>query len=402
MYPRGREIVLGVSGGISAYKSCDLLRRLQDAGFLISVVPTAASINFVGVATWEALSGRPVIAGLWQEVHQVPHIALAKRADLVVVAPATADIIAKIANGIGDDLLTNLILASNAPLVLVPAMHSEMWLSQATQGNIALLKSRGCFVIEPEIGALTSGDIGVGRYPESARIVDSINLILEHQSDLRGIRILISAGGTREAIDPVRYIGNYSSGKQGYALAYAAASRGANVTLVAANSNLQDIEGIETIHVKSTEEMHMALETHFDASDIVIMAAAISDVRPRLASEYKIAKENLTNIELIPNPDVTETLSARKLKQVIIGFAAQTDKEREERLSLAQIKLRNKGLDFIYCNDVSGGAIFGEDSTEGEILSATGEIMDFPLAPKMTLSHKLLNLALNKLGFSND
>lgn len=402
MYPSGREIVLGVSGGISAYKSCDLLRRLQESGFLISVIPTAASLNFVGVATWEALSGRPAITDLWKDVYQVPHVVLAKKADLIVVAPATADIIAKIAGGIGDDLLTNLILASSAPLVIVPAMHAQMWLNSATQANVELLKSRGCLVIEPDVGRLTSGDVGVGRYPESSRIVSSINELLEHRADLKGVKVLISAGGTRESIDPVRFIGNRSSGKQGYALAYAAAIRGAIVTLVAANSNLPEIEGIEIIHVNNSAQMQEVLISHFDSSDIVIMAAAISDVRPLLTSESKISKEDLITIELVRNPDITQALSFRKSKQIMIGFAAQTEKSEDAGLLLAIGKLKSKGLDFIFFNDVSGGAIFGADSTEGVILSATGEQSEFSSASKMTLAHKLLDLAHDKLGFSND
>ncbi len=402
MYPRGREIVLGISGGISAYKSCDLLRRLQEAGFLITVVPTQASLNFVGVATWEALSGRAVFTDLWSEIHQIPHVALAKKTDLVVVAPATADLIAKLAGGIGDDLLTNLILASNAPLVLVPAMHTEMWLNPATQTNVALLKSRGCLVVEPEEGRLTSGDIGIGRYPDSSIIVESINGLLNHRADMKGVRVLISAGGTREAIDPVRFIGNHSSGKQGYACAYAAASRGAKVTLVSANSNLPDIEGIETIHVNNTAEMQVALESHFDAAQIVVMAAAVSDVRPAHPGEYKISKENLSTLELVRNPDLLQQLSLHKAKQILIGFAAQTENNAEEGARLARDKLLIKGLDFIYFNDVSGGAIFGSDETQGKIFSAVGQDYVFSPASKLTLAHKLLDLAHDKLGFSND
>ena len=402
MYPRGREIVLGVSGGISAYKSCDLLRRLQDCGFLVTVVPTRASLNFVGVATWEALSGRAVACDLWNNVYQVPHISIAKKSDLIVVAPATADIIAKIAAGLADDLLTNLILASSVPVVIVPAMHTEMWLNSATQANIETLKSRGFAIVEPDVGRLTSGDVGVGRYPESAKIVDSITEVLEHRSDLKGMSVLISAGGTREAIDPVRFIGNLSSGKQGYALAYAAAVRGARVTLVAANSSLPDIEGIETVHVSTTNEMSIALESAFDNADIVIMSAAISDVRPAHLSTTKISKGDLTNIALLPTLDITQSLSSRKVGQVLIGFAAQTEEKIEDGVLLAAKKLQEKGLDLIYFNDVSRGAIFGSDSTQGTIISESGLKTDFPTASKVTLAHTLLDLALGKLGCSHD
>jgi len=402
MYPRGREIVLGVAGGISAYKSCDLLRRLQDLGFLITVVPTRSSLNFVGLSTWEALSGRPVPTDLWNNVHQVPHIALAKQADAIVIAPATADIMAKAAAGIADDLLTNIVLAASVPVIFVPAMHTEMWLNPATQANVQLLRSRGLQVLEPDSGKLTSGDVGVGRYPESSKITECVTAALKSRGDLLGRSILISAGGTREAIDPIRYIGNYSSGRQGYALAFAAISRGAKVTLVAANSTLPDIEGVETIHVTSALEMQTALVEKFDTADVVIMAAAVADVRPNNASTAKISKDNLTELTLIENPDITKELSRNKSKQVMIGFAAQTSATEDEGLTIAANKLREKGLDFIYFNDVSGGAIFGSDRTEGVILSATGERFDFSAGSKMTLSNKLLDLALDKLGYPND
>lgn len=402
MYPRGREIVLGVAGGISAYKSCDLLRRLQEAGFLVSVVPTRASLNFVGLATWEALSGRPIASDLWSNVHQVPHVSIAKQADLIVIAPATADLIAKIATGIADDLLTNLILATKAPIIIVPAMHTEMWLNSATQANVATLKSRGITIVEPDVGRLTGDDVGAGRYPETFKIVDSITEILDHRADLKSRRVLISAGGTREPIDPVRFIGNLSSGKQGYALAYAAASRGAEVTLVAANSSLPDIEGVKTIHVSSTSEMLGALDSAFDSAEILIMAAAISDVQPSRQSEGKISKADLNHLDLVATPDVTRLLSTRKREQVLIGFAAQTERNFEDGVVLATTKLREKGLDFIYFNDVSAGAVFGEESTQGMIITDSGEKIAFPTAPKLTLAHKLLDLALGKLGFSND
>jgi len=398
MYPRGREIVLGITGGISAYKSCDLLRRLQDLGFLITVVPTRSSLNFVGTSTWEALSGRSVPTDLWNNVHQVPHISLAKSADAIIIAPATADIMAKAAAGIADDLLTNILLAASVPVIFVPAMHTEMWLNAATQANVELLRSRGYQVVEPDSGKLTSGDVGVGRYPELSKIIDCVNAALQSRADFQGRSILISAGGTRELIDPVRYIGNRSSGRQGYALAYAAAARGAKVTLVAANSSIADIEGIETIHVSSALEMQAALEKHFDRADVVIMSAAVSDVRPSIASTAKISKNDLKAISLTENPDITKGLSLRKVSQVMIGFAAQTASSLDEGLELASAKLREKGLDIIYFNDVTGGAIFGSDRTEGVILTAKGQRYDFGAASKMTLANRLLDLALDKLG----
>jgi phosphopantothenoylcysteine decarboxylase/phosphopantothenate--cysteine ligase len=398
MSSRGREIVLGVTGGISAYKSCDLLRRLQDHGFLVTVVPTRASLNFVGTATWEALSGREIATDLWNNVHHVPHISLAKKADAIIIAPATADILAKMAHGIADDLLTNLLLASNAPIVVVPAMHTEMWVNPATVANIQTLRDRGVTIIEPGTGKLTSGDVGVGRYPESATIISGLLDALSLKSDLLGKRVLISAGGTREAIDPVRYIGNHSSGKQGYALAYAAALRGAKVTLVSANSQEVDIEGIETIRVTSALQMQEALEANFASSDVVIMAAAVADVRPVEVATAKITKANLQSIELVPNPDILKTLSAQKSKQIMIGFAAQTDAADAGGVDQAAKKLQEKGLDAIYFNDVSGGAIFGEEMTSGVLISAGGAQEALTNVSKVTLANKILDLALNKLG----
>ena len=398
MNSRGREIVLGVTGGISAYKSCDLLRRLQDHGFLVTVIPTRASLNFVGVATWEALSGREIATDLWNNAHQVPHVSIAKKADAIIIAPATADILAKMAHGIADDLLTNTLLASTAPVIVVPAMHTEMWLNPATVSNIETLRSRGVVVIEPATGKLTSGDVGVGRYPESASIISGLLEKLALTSDLLGKRVLISAGGTREAIDPVRYIGNHSSGKQGYALAYAAALRGAKVTLVSANSQEPNIEGIEIIHVISASQMQEALEAKFDEVDILIMAAAVADVRPSEISVGKISKSELQQIELIPNPDILRILSSRKKDQVLIGFAAQTEEASSGGLDLATKKLQEKGLDAIYFNDVSGGAVFGEDETSGVIITAEGAEEPISRVSKVTLANKILDLALNKLG----
>ena len=398
MNSRGREIVLGVTGGISAYKSCDLLRRLQDHGFLVTVIPTRASLNFVGVATWEALSGREIATDLWNNVHQVPHVSIAKKADAIIIAPATADILAKMAHGIADDLLTNTLLASTAPVIVVPAMHTEMWLNPATVSNIETLRNRGVVVIEPGTGKLTSGDVGVGRYPESADIISGLLETLSLTSDLLGKRVLISAGGTREAIDPVRYIGNHSSGKQGYALAHAAALRGAKVTLVSANSQEPNIEGIEIIRVVSASQMQEALEANFDLADIVIMAAAVADVRPAGISSGKISKSELKSIELIQNPDILKVLSSRKRDQVIIGFAAQTQAADNGGLAQAAKKLQEKALDAIYFNDVSEGAIFGADETSGVIVTADGAEEAIPRVSKVTLANKILDLALNKLG----
>jgi len=398
MYPQGREIVLGVAGGISAYKSCELLRRLQDVGCQVTVVPTRASLNFVGVSTWEALSGRPVPVDLWNNVHQVPHISLAKKADLLVIAPATADLMAKVAAGIADDLLTNILLASDVPAIFVPAMHSEMWRNAATQANVLTLRARGYVILEPATGKLTSGDTGIGRYPELAVILASVAQALDIKTDLQGRSVLISAGGTREAIDPVRYIGNHSTGKQGYALARAAVQRGATVTLVAANSALPDIEGVTTIHVRTAQEMLTALVANFEGADVLIMAAAVSDVRPASPRAKKIPKADFAEIALLANPDITKELAASKRGQVMVGFAAQTEENLEDALGIAAAKLQDKELDFIYCNDVSGGAIFGADLTSGVILDSAGRRTPITKQSKLTLANKLFDLLLDKLS----
>jgi len=390
-----REIILGVGGGISAYKSCELLRRLQDHGFLVSVIPTRSSLNFVGKATWEALSGRPVQDELWNNVHEVPHIALAKRASAIVIAPATADLIARIAHGRADDMLTNVVIASSAPLILVPAMHTEMWLNSATVENVALLRKRGVIVVEPAVGKLTSGDVGVGRYPEISEIIPVVEKATKHSPDLMGKKVLISAGGTREKIDPVRYIGNHSSGKQGIALALAAASRGAEVSLVLANAKEIALEGVSIIHVESALEMQAAMELRFDQADIVVMSAAVADARPTSYSAEKLATSNYTSIDLVENPDIIAELATRKSGQFIIGFAAQTG---DGAKSKANEKMKSKKLDLIYLNDVSNGKIFGEDETEGVVLSPDGNETPFAKASKMTLANNLLNIAIDKLG----
>ncbi len=394
-----REIILGVGGGISAYKACDLLRRLQDAGFLVSVIPTRASLNFVGKATWEALSGRPVQDDLWNNVHEVPHIVLAKKADAIVIAPATADLIARIASGRADDFLTNVILASTAPLIVVPAMHTEMWLNASTVANVATLRGRGITVLDPSVGKLTSGDVGIGRFPESAQIVREVEEKLHHKSDLRNRKVLISAGGTREAIDPVRYIGNLSSGKQGIALAINAASRGASVSLVIANSQDTEIEGVEVVHVTTAQQMNLEMQNRFTGTDIVVMSAAVSDARPASPSSTKYAKGELTSISLVENPDIIGTLALKKVKEFVIGFAAQTG---SDSIIRAQEKLRAKNLDLIYVNDVSGGDIFGKDDTEGTILDVEGKKTEFSRNSKMTLASQLFSIAIDKLGYAND
>ena len=391
---QGREVILGVGGGIAAYKSCELLRRLQDRGYVTTVVPTPASLNFVGTATWEALSSRPVNTQVWESVHTVPHIALAERADFFLIAPATADLIARLAMGRADDLLTNLVLASDVPKLLVPAMHPSMWLDPATVANVNTLRQRGFIVMDPEVGRLTGSDIGPGRFPETAAIISRFDEVTGQVQDLKGVKVLVTAGGTREPIDPVRFIGNRSSGKQGMAIANAAKNRGAHVQLIAANCDVASLTGIDVIHVETTLEMQSALQAHFDLCDILIMSAAVADARPLQISEQKIKKATLNNIELQQNPDLLAELSPRKGKRVMVGFAAET----KEHLQEARRKLESKGLDVIYVNDVSGGAIFGQDTTMGTILVRNEADIAVKEVSKDALSNVLLDHAIRQLG----
>ena len=395
MNKSGREVVLGVGAGIAAYKACDLLRRLQDEGYQVSVVPTPSSLNFVGSATWEALSGRSVYTQVWENVPGVTHIQLAEKANYFLIAPATADLIARIVAGRADDLLTNLVLATNVPIMIVPAMHTSMWNDPATQANVATLRKRGFTVMEPAIGRLTGADSGQGRFPETSTIIDEFSKITGSTRDLVGKKVLISAGGTREPIDPVRFIGNRSSGKQGFALAQAALSRGADVSLVAANCEIADIDGVAMYRVERADQMLSQLESLFDSSDVVIMSAAVADAKPKQIALEKIKKALFGSIELEANPDLIATLTKRRRSgQVIIGFAAETT----DHMISARKKIESKDLDLLYLNDVSGGAIFGSDSTTGSILDRNGAVIPVDEMSKDTLSHLLLDQALHKLG----
>ena len=397
-FPRGREVLLGVSAGIAAYKACDLLRRLQDDGFYVTVVPTPASLNFVGKATWEALSGRPVYSEVWENIPSVPHIELGERADVVVIAPATADLLARVAAGRADDLLTNSILATKAPILFVPAMHPQMWSNPATVANVATLRERGYFVMDPDTGRLTGKDSGQGRFPETARIIEKVSEITRHRADLRGKKILITAGGTREAIDPVRYIGNLSSGKQGYALAWAAAARGADVTLISANSQLPDIEGLKTIHVVSAADMEREVKNHFPTHDVLVMSAAVADARPSELEVEKIKKDALTQIDLTKNTDILAAMGkVKRPQQIIVGFAAETS---ENSIALGREKRIAKGADLLYVNNVKRDEIFGSDMTAGTIISARGEA-EISHCSKDTLANLLLDQVVEELGYAN-
>jgi phosphopantothenoylcysteine decarboxylase/phosphopantothenate--cysteine ligase len=394
-----REVILGVGGGISAYKSCDLLRRLQERGYQVTVVPTPSSLNFVGAATWEALSGRAVTTQVWERVDEVRHISLANTADALIIAPATADLIARIAAGRADDLLTNLVLAIDVPILIVPAMHPQMWNDPATQSNVATLRSRGFSVMEPAIGRLTGSDIGQGRFPETNEIITKFEEVTEIEKDYLGKRVLITAGGTREAIDPVRYIGNRSSGRQGAAVARAARDRGAQVKMIFANAQLspdeiKDLSGIEIVSVETATEMFTALEEAFPKSDLLVMSAAVADARPSQYSEGKIKKGELRDIALVENPDLLKSIAKLRTKQVVVAFAAETNND----LAAAQAKMEAKGANILYLNNVSNGAIFGSLDTEGFIITSNGAHIPVPLTSKDTLAELLLDQALNQLG----
>ncbi len=394
-----REVILGVGGGIAAYKSCDLLRRLQDRGYSVTVVPTPSSLNFVGSATWEALSGRPVTTQVWERVDEVRHISLAASADALIIAPATADLIARIAAGRADDLLTNLVLAVDVPILVVPAMHPQMWLDPATVANVQTLRSRGFVVMDPEVGRLTGEDIGPGRFPETLSIIEKFEKSLSIEKDFLGINVLVTAGGTREAIDPVRYIGNRSSGRQGAAVARAARDRGATVKLIMANSQLSHEEtatlnGIEIIPVETATQMHAALEKEFPTTRLLIMSAAVADAKPSQVSDAKIKKGELKEIQLTENPDLLKSIAKMRDKQVIIAFAAETNGD----LGAAREKMQAKGANILYLNDVSGGAIFGSDQTEGVILTGNGAHIPVTNTSKDTLAELLLDQALIQLG----
>ncbi|CAB4763460.1 unannotated protein [freshwater metagenome] len=396
--PRRRRVVLGVGGGIAAYKACELLRRFTESGHDVTVVPTASALHFVGAATWAALSGKPVSDEVWDRVHEVPHVRIGQSADLVVVAPTTADLLAKAAHGLADDLLTNTLLTARCPVVLVPAMHTEMWEHPATRANVATLRERGVLVVEPAEGRLTGADTGKGRLPEPAEVfalcVDVLDRDGETGRDLVGRHVVVSAGGTREYLDPVRFLGNRSSGLQGYALARAAASRGAKVTLVAANTALADPAGVDVVRVETTEQLREAVLTAAATADAVVMAAAPADFRPTSRSEAKIKKAedgSAPAIELEQNPDVLRELAGHRThpEQVVVGFAAETGDATGSVLDLARAKLARKGCDLLVVNDVSGGAVFGSPDNEAVILEADGGFVEVPRGSKGALAHAI-------------
>ncbi|MEW1637247.1 bifunctional phosphopantothenoylcysteine decarboxylase/phosphopantothenate--cysteine ligase CoaBC [Streptomyces sp. NPDC093801] len=396
------KVVLGVSGGIAAYKACELLRRLTESGHEVRVVPTAASLNFVGEATWAALSGNPASTEVWESVDEVPHVRIGQGADLVVVAPATADMLAKAAHGLADDLLTNTLLTARCPVVFAPAMHTEMWEHPATQENVATLRRRGAVVIEPAVGRLTGKDTGKGRLPDPEEIFEVCRSVLARGAtapDLAGRHVVVSAGGTREPLDPVRFLGNRSSGKQGYALARTAVARGARVTLVSANTALADPAGVDVVRVGTALQLREAVLKAAAGADAVVMAAAVADFRPAAYADGKIKKQEGREpdpVALVRNPDVLAEISAERARpgQIVVGFAAETD----HVLDNGRAKLRRKGCDLLVVNEVGETKTFGSEENEAVILSSDGGEVQVPYGPKEALADVIWDQVAGRLA----
>ena len=393
-------MVLGVAGGIAAYKACELLRLFTESGYAVRVVPTAAALRFVGVPTWAALSGQPVVADVFTDAHEVPHVALGRHADLVVVAPATADLLARAAHGIADDLLTNTLLTARCPTVYAPAMHTEMWEHPATVVNVATLRERGAVVIEPATGRLTGADTGKGRLPEPEEIFAVARAVLRRggpvRPDLAGRHVVVTAGGTREPLDPVRYLGNRSSGKQGYAFARTAIARGARVTLVAANVALPDPAGVEIVPVGTTAELRDATLAAAVDADVVIMAAAPADYRPVRYQPQKIKKDGAApTLELVTNPDIAAELGAtRRPGQLLVIFAAET----HDAVASGRAKLARKRADLVVVNEVGEGRAFGTDDNAATVLDADGKATELSARPKEELADAVWDLVRPLLG----
>jgi phosphopantothenoylcysteine decarboxylase / phosphopantothenate---cysteine ligase len=403
------RIVLGVSGGIAAYKACELLRRLQSVGHEVTVVPTAAALEFVGVSTWAALSGRPVHTSVFDDVHLVPHVKIGQEVDLVFVAPATADLLARAATGRADDLLTNVLLTVHCPVVFAPAMHTEMWLHPATQANVNTLRSRGAVVVRPDVGRLTGPDAGVGRLPDPAELFAVAVAVLADPDiavrvagqDMADLKVVVSAGGTREHLDPVRFIGNSSSGLMGWALARAAALRGAEVRLVAANVGMPAPPGTEVEAVSSTADLAQAMAVVAKDADIAIMAAAPADLTPAAASDTKIKKSADGGLELtlVQTVDVLASLVAARTdsRQVLVGFAAETPTDGQTLIDLGRAKLARKGCDLLVLNEVGPNLVFGQ--SDNKIILLTRDGATAPIAgSKDTLAHQIWDEALAQRG----
>ena len=394
------RVVLGVSGGIAAYKSASLLRLLTEAGHEVRVIPTRTSLEFVGRATWEALSGQPAPSEVFEDVPGVAHVRLGADADLVVVAPATADLLARAASGRADDLLTATLLVAGCPVLMVPAMHTQMWLHAATQANVATLRERGVHVLEPDEGRLTGRDSGVGRMPEPEAIA-AVARTLAGPRDLVGRRVVVTAGGTREALDPVRFLGNRSSGRQGVALARTALLRGADVVLVAANVPTDGSPGVSVQSVESAAELHEAVRKAALDSDVVVMAAAVADYRPVTAAEHKIKKTDgaTVTLQLTPTPDILSDLVAqRRPGQVIVGFAAETGDETGSVLDHGRAKALRKGADLMVVNAVGPGVGFGVGVNDVTILDARGEQVARRAGTKDEVAEAVWDAVAERLG----
>jgi phosphopantothenoylcysteine decarboxylase/phosphopantothenate--cysteine ligase len=422
------RVILGVGAGIAAYKACELLRLLREAGHRVRVIPTPDALRFVGEPTWAALSGEPVTTDVWSDVDQVPHVRLGQTADLVLVAPATADVLARAAAGMASDLLTSTLLTARCPVLYAPAMHTEMWEHPATQHNVLVLRGRGAIVVDPAVGRLTGPDTGRGRLPEPAELFALAEQLLSSGTErgasalatsasgggcqgarrLSGRRVLISAGGTREELDPVRFLGNWSTGRQGYAFARAAVARGADVTVVAANVELPDPAGVTVIRVVSARDMHAAMLAGADAADAVVMTAAVADFRPVTRADSKIKKDGRAPepIELTENPDILADLVARRAArstgspqagsphQVIVGFAAETD----PGVDAAREKLARKGCDLLVVNPVGNGQGFGTSENEALVLGRDGTRTTIARQSKDALAHVVLELVEARLN----
>jgi phosphopantothenoylcysteine decarboxylase/phosphopantothenate--cysteine ligase len=411
------RVILGVGAGIAAYKACELLRLLKEAGHRVRVIPTPDALRFVGEPTWAALSGEPVATDVWSDVPEVPHVRLGQTADLVLVAPATADILARAAAGMAQDLLSATLLTARCPVMYAPAMHTEMWEHPATQQNVATLRARGAIVVEPAVGRLTGADSGKGRLPEPAELFalaesllfssgtaggasPSAPLLPAGRPTLAGRRVLISAGGTREELDPVRFLGNWSTGRQGYAFARSAVARGADVTLVAANVELPDPAGAKVARVVSARDMHAAMLAEAGTADVIVMTAAVADFRPVARSGEKIKKDGRLPepIVLAENPDILADLAARRAThgpagQVVVGFAAETDPD----LDGARAKLARKGCDLLVVNPVGYGRGFGNADNEAVVLAADGTVTPIPLRSKDGLASAVWDLVAARL-----
>ncbi|MGY1847139.1 bifunctional phosphopantothenoylcysteine decarboxylase/phosphopantothenate--cysteine ligase CoaBC [Blastococcus sp. SYSU DS1021] len=400
------RIVLGVGGGVAAYKAALLLRAFTEAGHDVRVVPTPGALHFVGAATFEALSGNPVTTDVWSDVPEVAHVRIGQTADLVVVAPATADLLARAAAGRADDLLTATLLTAHCPVVFVPAMHTEMWLHPATQDNVATLRRRGAVVLPPAVGRLTGPDSGPGRLPEPADIAALAAVVLDGGADalpqdLAGRRVVISAGGTREPLDPVRYLGNRSSGKQGWALARVAAARGAEVVLVAANVELPAPFGVRVVPVGTAEELRTAMHAEAADADVVVMSAAVADFRPAGVAATKLKKGAASEpsaVELVRNPDVlAELVAERAPGRLVVGFAAETGDDDGDVLTHARAKLARKGCDLLVVNDVSDGQVFGKANNAVVVLAADGSATEIALGPKDGIAAGIWTVAAARL-----